>query len=117
MLPRPNGVPVRIIDITRAMRRRLVLGLVVAALAVLAPVAWAQASTIVYQCGQGVCAVDPDTGGDSRQLAAQGTVAGITRDGVTASWVDAGGALVQAPVAGGAPHAVYSGALGNQPSM
>ena len=63
----------------------------------------ASASTIVFQCGGAVCAVDPDTGEQPRQLAPDGRTAGITRDGVTASWVDPSGALVKAPVAGGAP--------------
>jgi hypothetical protein len=79
----------------------------------------ASASTIVYQCGPAVCAVDPDTGEAPRQLAAQGRVAGITRDGATASWVDASGALVKAPVAGGAPTAIpaFTGEVVNQPLM
>ena len=78
----------------------------------------ASASTIVFQCGGAVCAVDPDVGGSPRQLAAAGRVAGITRDGVTASWVDAAGALVKAPVAGGAPQPIpFTGEVVNQPLM
>jgi hypothetical protein len=78
----------------------------------------AGASTIVYQCGEAVCAVDPDTGAPARQLAPSGRVAGITRDGATASWVDPAGALVKAPVAGGAPQPVpFTGSVVNQPLM
>ena len=89
------------------------------AVAALAPAAaTASASTIAYQCGEGVCAVDPDAGGQPRQLTADGRFAGLTRDGATASWVDPSGALVQAPVAGGATRPVpYSGQVVNQPSM
>jgi hypothetical protein len=65
-----------------------------------------------------VCAVDPDTGGAPRQLTAKGRMAGLTRDGKTASWVDPSGALVQAPVAGGEPRTVpFNGEVVNQPSM
>jgi hypothetical protein len=78
----------------------------------------ASASTIVFQCGPAVCAVDPDTGEQPRQLAPDGRTAGITRDGVTASWVDPSGALVKAPVAGGAPAPIgFTGAVVNQPLM
>jgi hypothetical protein len=78
----------------------------------------ASASTLVYQCGQAVCAVDPDAGGEPRQLTADGRLAGVTADGATASWVDPSGSLVQAPVAGGAPQRVpYDGQVVNQPSM
>jgi hypothetical protein len=78
----------------------------------------ASASTVVYQCGGAVCAVDPDTGEAPRQLAPAGRVAGVTRDGVTASWVDPSGALVKAPVAGGAPAGIgFSGEVVNQPLM
>jgi hypothetical protein len=90
-------------------------------IAAIGSVCWAapaSASTIVYQCGAAVCAVDPDTGEQPRQLAAQGRVAGITRDGATASWVDATGALVKAPVAGGAPEPIgFTGEVVNQPLM
>jgi hypothetical protein len=78
----------------------------------------AAASTIVYQCGEAVCAIDPDTGAKPRQLTAQGRNAGVTADGRTASWVDPAGTLVQASVAGGAPRPVpYDGQVVNQPSM
>jgi hypothetical protein len=78
----------------------------------------ASASTIAYQCGEAVCAIDPDAGGQPRQLTAKGRFAGLTRDGVTASWVEPSGTLVQAPVAGGAARPVpYDGQVVNQPSM
>jgi hypothetical protein len=49
---------------------------------------------------------------------ADGRLAGITRDGATASWVAPGGALVQVPVAGGAPRTVpFTGQVVNQPLM
>jgi hypothetical protein len=72
---------------------------------------------IVFQCGAAVCAVDPDAGTPPRQLTADGRLAGVTRDGVTASWVAPGGALVQAPVAGGATRTVpFSGEVVNRRS-
>ncbi|MBE2315807.1 hypothetical protein DVA67_007455 [Solirubrobacter sp. CPCC 204708] len=78
----------------------------------------ASASTVVFQCAEAVCAVDPDTGEKPRQLAPAGRVAGVTRDGVTASWVDPSGALVKAPVAGGAPAPIgFNGSVVNQPLM
>ena len=93
------------------------LGAVVGALLLLGA-GPASASTIVFQCGGAVCAVDPDVGGSPRQLAPQGRVAGITRDGVTASWVDAAGALVKAPATGGAPQPIpFTGEVVNQPLM
>lgn len=94
----------------------MLIAVAVAALA--SSAAPASASTIVYQCGSAVCAVDPDTGAKPRELAANGRLAGITRDGETASWVDPSGKLVQAPVAGGAPRTIpFDGAVVNQPSM
>jgi hypothetical protein len=101
-----------------AKREALEIVVAVVAAAFLLSAAPAGASTVVYQCGEGVCAVDPDTGGKARQLTANGRLAGITRDGVTASWVDPAGTLVQTPVAGGEPRPVpYSGQVVNQPSM
>jgi hypothetical protein len=65
-----------------------------------------------------VCAVDPDAGGQPRQLTAKGRFAGLTRDGVTASWVEPSGTLVQAPVAGGAVRPVpFTGQVVNQPAI
>src|SRR6478735_1786279 len=96
-------------------RRILIAAVSSACLVASAP---ADASTVVYQCGPAVCAVDPDTGASPRQLAPQGRVAGVTRDGVTASWVDRSGALVKAPVAGGAPAPIgFGGEVVNQPLM
>ncbi|ADB48743.1 TolB family protein [Conexibacter woesei] len=79
----------------------------------------AGASTIAYQCGGGVCAIDPDVAGSQpRQLTADGRFAGLTRDGATVAWVDSAGALVSAPAAGGAPALVWNGGyVGNQPSI
>jgi hypothetical protein len=96
------------------MRRQIILAVLLIALVGAAPAA---ASTLVYQCGPGVCAIDPDAGGAPRTLTPDGTVAGITRDGVTASWVDANRVLVQAPVAGGTPTPVYTKSIGFQPNM
>jgi hypothetical protein len=104
------------------MRRRATVARALAATVVVAALALgagtASASTIVFQCGAAVCAVDPDAGGEPRQLTPDGRLAGITSDGATASWVDPSGALVQAPVAGGAPRTIpFTGAVVNQPSM
>jgi hypothetical protein len=85
------------------------------AAALLVP-ATAGASTLVYQCGEAICAVDPDAGGAPREVTADGRLAGLTRDGRTVSWVDEVG-IVQAPVAGGAPRRVFSGEVVAQPSM
>jgi hypothetical protein len=97
---------------------RWAVAVLAATAAVLACAPPAGASTIVYQCGGAVCAIDPDAAGEPRQLASAGRLAGITADGRTASWVDAAGALVQAPVAGGAPRPVpFTGEVVNQPAM
>ena len=95
-------------------RVRWILALVVA-IAFAAPAA-AGASTLVYQCGEAVCAVDPDAGGSPKRLTAKGRLAGLTRDGRTASWVTSEG-IVQAPVSGGAPRSVFTGEVVAQPSM
>jgi hypothetical protein len=75
--------------------------LIVAALAatIALTTAAASASTIAYQCGDAVCAIDPDAGAAPKQLTANGRFAGLTRDGRTAAWVDPSGALAQAPLA------------------
>jgi hypothetical protein len=85
-------------------------------LAALAVPATAGASTLAYQCGGAICAVDPDAGGSPRQVSADGRLAGLTRDGRTVSWVDATG-IVQAPASGGAPRRVFTGEVVAQPSM
>ena len=95
-------------------RVRWILALVMA-IALAAPAA-AGASTLVYQCGEAVCAVDPDAGGSPKRLTAKGRLAGLTRDGRTASWVTSEG-IVQAPVSGGAPRTVFTGEVIAQPSM
>ena len=56
--------------VSAGMRGRL-LGAAVGALLLLGA-GPASASTIVFQCGGAVCAVDPDVGGSPRQLAAAG---------------------------------------------
>jgi len=73
----------------------------------------AGASTIVYQGGPGVCTIDPDTAA-RRTVAAEGRVAGITRDGTGVGDVDAAGDLVQLRLATGTHTVVY---VGNQPTM
>lgn len=99
-------------------RRFLIAALSGACLLLVLAATPAGASTIVFQCGAAICAVDPDTGASPRQLAPAGRVAGITRDGVTASWVDPSGALVKAPAAGGAPAPIgFNGSVVNQPLM
>jgi hypothetical protein len=92
------------------------LVLLLALLGALIVPATAGASTLVYQCGEAICAADPDTGGAPRQVSADGRLAGLTRDGRTVSWVDETG-IVQAPVAGGAPRRVFTGEVVAQPSM
>lgn len=106
------------------MRARTQNGLLAALAALLLALAAgfapaASGSTLAYQCGAGVCAVDPDVAGaQPRQLTADGRFAGITRDGATVAWVDAAGALVSAPAAGGAPTLVWNGGyVGNQPAI
>lgn len=103
----------------RGMRgRRILIAAVSAACLLALGLTPASASTILFQCGGAVCVVDPDTGAAPRQLAPAGRVAGVTRDGVTASWVDPSGALVKAPVAGGAPIPIgFGGSVVNQPLM
>ena len=76
----------------------------------------ASGSVLGYQCGPGVCVIDPDVpGAQPRQLAAQGRFAGLTADGRTASWVQDGVGLVTAPVAGGPTTTVYTESVGNAP--
>jgi hypothetical protein len=94
---------------------RSILLLAALAAALIVP-ATAGASTLVYQCGEAICAVDPDAGGEPRRVTAEGRLAGLTRDGRTVSWVDAQG-IVQAPVAGGSPRRVFTGEVVAQPSM
>ena len=78
----------------------------------------ASASTIVYQCGGAVCAVDPDVGGSPRQLAAAGRVAGDHARRRHRVVGRSRGALVKAPVAGGAPRPIaFDGEVVNQPLM
>lgn len=86
-----------------------------ATLAVMAPPA--SASTIVYQCGGGVCAVDPDTDAAPRTLTGDGLVTGITEDGKTASWVT-GSSLVERPLsAGGRNLTLFDGEIYDFPRI
>lgn len=96
----------------RKNSRRLLVVLFVAAM----PAAPASASTLVYQCGEAICATDPDTGAAPRQLTPSGRLAGLTRDGRTVSWITSSG-IAQAPVAGGTPQTVFTGEVVAQPSM
>lgn len=98
------------------MVRRLLLPTLLALVAL--PVASAPASTIAYQCGGAVCAVDPDTADPPRQLTADGRVAGVTRDGTRAAWVAPGPyRIVVAPLAGGAETALFTGEIYDYPRI
>ena len=75
-------------------------------------------SVLGYQCGEGVCVIDPDDPRSApRQVAAAARFAGVTADGKTIAYVQDGGNLVTAPVAGGAETTVYTGSVGFQPVM
>jgi hypothetical protein len=79
-------------------------------------VATATGSVLGYQCGEGVCLVDPDVpGAQPVVVVPDGRFAGVTADGRTVAWVQPDGSLVTAPTAGGAPTTVYTGAVGFQP--
>lgn len=113
---RPAVIRVRLSLVVPTVPGSLRSILLLVVLALLAVPAVAGASTVVYQCGEAICAVDPDTGGAPRELSAEGRLAGLTRDGRTVSWVDATG-IVQSPVAGGARRRVFTGEVVSQPSM
>lgn len=80
------------------------LVLVAPLLALVSPAAPAQAalsgSTVVYQCGAQVCAIDPDVAGSNRVIAT-GKPAGVTRDGKTAGFVDSASNIREIPLAAG----------------
>lgn len=98
--------------------RALRLLLAITLLGTVGAVGSAEASTIVYQCGAAICALDPDApGATPRTVTAEGRLAGLTRDGATVSWVPPSRGLVQAPLQGGAPRSVFGGSVVNQPSM
>ena len=79
-------------------------------------VATATGSVLGYQCGEGVCLIDPDVpGAQPVVVVPNGRFAGVTADGRTVAWVQPSGDLVTAPTAGGAPTTVYTGAVGFQP--
>ena len=99
------------------MLRRLLVPCAVLLLAA-SSAASSSASTIVYQCGPAVCAVDPDSTSGPRQLTADGRVAGVTRDGATAAWVASSPVrIVEAPVAGGAERALFTGEVYDDPRI
>lgn len=78
--------------------------------------ALATGSVLGYQCGPGVCLIDPDVpGAQPVVVAPDGRFAGVTADGQTVAWVQPDGNLVTAPTAGGAPTVVYTGSVGFQP--
>lgn len=72
----------------RALRRTLrLLGVLAAG----APFTTFAASTIVYQCGSSVCAIDPDHPATTqRTIKTNATVAGITADGTRAAYMTPG---------------------------
>lgn len=75
-------------------------------------------SVLGYQCGAGVCLVDPDVPrAQPVVVVPDGRFAGVSADGKKVAWVQPGGDLVTAPSSGGAPTTVYTGAVGNQPLM
>lgn len=77
----------------------------------------AHASTIVFQCGSSVCAIDPDRPGTTlRTLKANATAAGISADGLTAAWMIGGPQRIEeAPLAGGAARTLYAGEIYDYP--
>ena len=76
----------------------------------------ASGSVLGYQCGAGVCLIDPDVpGAQPTVVVPDGRFAGVTADGRTVAWVQPSGELVTAPTAGGAPTTVYTGSVGFQP--
>ncbi len=84
-------------------RHRGIIGVVAAALsAVVGAIAAdaATASTVVYQCGAQVCAIDPDVPGSNRVIAT-GKPAGVTRDGLTAGYVDTAANIREIPLKAG----------------
>jgi hypothetical protein len=99
------------------VRRSIALP-VLASLATLGVAAPAGASTIEYQCGPNVCAVDPDVDGSAHQLVAGATATGITRDGATVAWtLPNPQGIVTAPVGGGATTPLFTGAVYDYPRL
>ncbi|MEV4420296.1 hypothetical protein AB0L40_10020 [Patulibacter sp. NPDC049589] len=91
---------------------------VLATLAVLGAAAPAGASTIEYQCGPNVCAVDPDVAGSAHQLVAGATATGITRDGATVAWtLPNPHGVVLSPVGGGATTPLFTGPVYEYPRL
>ena len=78
----------------------------------------AQASTLGYQCGEGICTIDPDSRDpEPDRVVSDGRFAGVTADGKSIAWVQPSGELVTAPTAGGPPTTVYTEAVGIQPAI
>jgi hypothetical protein len=65
-------------------------------------------SVLGYQCGAGVCLIDPDVkGAQPVVVVPDGAFAGVTADGSKLAYYDATGVLVTAPTTGGAPTVVF----------
>ncbi|WP_026911130.1 TolB family protein [Patulibacter minatonensis] len=98
--------------------RRFAAVPVLASLVALGATAPALASTIEYQCGPDVCAVDPDVAGSNHQLVAGATATGITRDGATVAWtLPNPQGIVLSPVGGGATTPLFTGPVYSFPRL
>lgn len=72
-------------------------------------------SVLGFQCGPGVCLVDPDArGAQPVRVVPEGRFAGVTADGRTVAWVQ-GEQLMAAPTSGGVPQTIHTGFVGNAP--
>lgn len=91
------------------------------ALAACASSAAPAASTIVYQCGTSVCAVDPDHPATTQRTIKQNaTAAGITADGTMAAYMTPGqnpGGIYLVPLAGGAAQVLTYGEVYDLPRI
>lgn len=103
---------------SRAIRPAPILSAVLAACA--SPAAFA-ASTIVYQCGSSVCAVDPDHPTTTqRTIKANATAAGITADGTMAAYMTPGqdpGGIYLVSLADGSEHMLTEGEIYDVPRI
>lgn len=102
-----------------AMRRPfLAFGLIAAFVQAPAVVA---ASTIVYQCGNSVCAVDPDHPATTQRTIKQNaTAAGITADGTMAAYMTPGqnpGGIYLVSLANGSEHVLTYGEIYDVPRI
>ena len=79
------------------------------------------ASTIVYQCGASVCAIDPDHPATTQRTIKQNaTAAGITADGAMAAYMTPGqnpGGIYLVPLAGGAEQVLTYGEVYDVPRI